>query len=43
MVDGGYTHVTHLLQELLEEGTDVDLIGVGQGATDVQQHSLQRR
>jgi hypothetical protein len=36
MVDGGYACVTHLLQELLEEGTDVDLVGVGRGAADVQ-------
>jgi hypothetical protein len=41
-VDGGSTHATHLLQELLEEGAKVDLVGVRQGAIDVVQHDLQR-
>jgi hypothetical protein len=43
MVDGGYPRVTHLLQELLEEGTNVYLVGVGQGAVDVEQYDLQWR
>jgi hypothetical protein len=42
-VDGGYARVTHLLRKLLEEASDADLAGVGQGAADVQQHGLQRR
>jgi hypothetical protein len=33
---------THLLKELLE-GTEVDGVGVGEGAVDVEQDGLQRR